>query len=116
MESLLMNLYGRSRELLSACVLYALLLNSAYAQCPYVKDWDRRYGGDEQDRPRRILHNEGGYLIGGYSRSGISGDKTESLIGTSIDFDVWMIQTDLNGNPVWTRSLRAEGGKEWMTV
>ncbi|KAA5539959.1 RCC1 domain-containing protein [Adhaeribacter rhizoryzae] len=60
------------------------------------KEWDKTLGGDSYDYAPSIQQtNDGGYILGGYSFSGRSGDKTEPNIG---DIDYWIIKLDGNGN------------------
>lgn len=66
------------------------------------KQWDKTYGGDNQESLTSLLETaDGGYLIGGYSKSGISGDKTEENIG---GFDWWVLKVDSIGNIEWDRT------------
>lgn len=66
------------------------------------KQWDKTYGGNNQESLTSLLETaDGGYLIGGYSKSGISGDKTEENIG---GFDFWLVKIDSLGNKVWDKS------------
>lgn len=52
--------------------------------------WDKTYGGNASDVPRDIIQTaDGGYLVGGYSKSNISGDKTENSRG---DYDYWVLK------------------------
>mgnify|MGYP003381595004 CR=1 FL=1 len=46
---------------------------------------------------------DGGFILGGYSSSGISGDKTESNMG---EYDYWIIKTDASGNISWQNSIK----------
>jgi hypothetical protein len=47
-----------------------------------AKLWDRRYGGDKDDYLYAVRNTaDGGFLLGGYSFSGISGDRTQSNRG-----------------------------------
>jgi len=68
---------------------------------------DRRYGGDRLDRLWSIEEtSDGGFVMGGWSRSNISGTKTEAGYG---EFDYWITKLDQNLNPVWDRTF---GGSE----
>ncbi|PSR55162.1 hypothetical protein AHMF7605_17435 [Adhaeribacter arboris] len=63
------------------------------------KAWDRTIGGDNGDIPTSVRQtSDGGYIIGGYSNSGISEDKTQASKG---------------GNDYWIVKLKADGSKEW---
>jgi len=45
---------------------------------------------------------DGGFILGGYTSSGISGDKTEDTIGGN---DYWVIKADANGNIEWQNDI-----------
>ncbi|PSR52709.1 hypothetical protein AHMF7605_03795 [Adhaeribacter arboris] len=88
---------------------------------PYTKDywiiktdqqgnklWDKSYGGTHQDKLAAIVATpDGGYLLGGTSESGISGDKTEAVRG---DADYWVVKIDADGNKQWDKTFG--GAKE----
>ncbi len=58
------------------------------------KVWDASFGGSENDYLQSLDEtNDGGYILGGISRSNISGDKSEKSIG---GYDFWFIKTDNN--------------------
>lgn len=66
-------------------------------------EWDKTYGGNASDVPRDIIQTvDGGYLVGGYSKSNISGDKTEDSRG---DYDYWVLKLDNIGNLVWQKTI-----------
>jgi hypothetical protein len=70
--------------------------------------WQNTIGGSDWDRLHSIKQTlDGGYILGGYSRSNISGDKTEISLG---DFDYWILKTDSFGNILWQNTI---GGKWW---
>ncbi|HRC32318.1 MAG TPA: hypothetical protein PK736_02625 [Bacteroidia bacterium] len=65
------------------------------------KQWDKRFGGASDD----ILYSlqqttDGGYILGGYSWSGISGDKTQPSWGVR---DYWILKIDSLGNKQWDK-------------
>ena len=65
------------------------------------KAWDRRFGGLSDDRVFRSRQAiDGGYILGGVSASGISGDKTEPCWG---GFDYWIMKIDRAGNKSWDK-------------
>jgi hypothetical protein len=67
------------------------------------KLWDKTYGGNNEDILRTLLlTNDGGFLLGGDSRSGISGDKTQLNQGVE---DYWLIKTDASGNKQWDKTI-----------
>jgi len=71
------------------------------------KLWDKTLGGANEDRLNAIQQtNDGGYILGGSSNSGKSGDKSEDKIGDLLySFDYWVVKLDANGNKVWDQTL-----------
>lgn len=70
------------------------------------KMWDSRYGGDMNDNLINIIQcADNGYFMGGYSYSGISGDKTEASFSTGSIADFWVVRVDANGVKLWDRDL-----------
>ena len=69
--------------------------------------WDKTYGGSGKDLMRNMIQtSDGGYLVGGYSKSNISGDKTENSRG---DYDYWVLKLDGSGNLVWQNTIGGSG-------
>ncbi len=67
-----------------------------------VPEWDRTYGGDSTDLLYELIQtSDGGYMIGGISQSGASGERSSPRIG---DFDWWVLKLDVNGDIQWERS------------
>lgn len=65
--------------------------------------WQNTIGGDGRDLPRSIKKTSAGsYLLGGYSNSGISGDKTEADLG---DGDFWIVMMDEGGDVLWDKTM-----------
>lgn len=62
------------------------------------KQWDRRFGGNLQEEMYGVIETADGYLLGGWSKSDISGDQTQAKRGGS---DFWIVKTDKNGNKLW---------------
>jgi len=76
--------------------------------------WQNTIGGSDQDFLTCLQQtSDGGYILGGYSRSGISGDKTESYIGLTANPDFWIIKTDSLGAIQWQNTI---GGNniDWL--
>jgi hypothetical protein len=60
-----------------------------------VKEWDARFGGSSYDELTSLQQTaDGGYILGGESSSGISGDKTQASQGAT---DYWIVKTDVDG-------------------
>lgn len=71
--------------------------------------WDKTYGGDSTDYLQAIIQtDDNGYLLAGYSQSGINGDKTDTAYGY---FDTWLIRIDSNGVQLWDRTYGGSGYK-----
>jgi len=69
--------------------------------------WDKTLGGNDSDVLRDMIQTaDGGYLVGGYSRSNISGDKTENSQG---DFDYWVLKLNSSGNLIWQNTIGGAG-------
>ncbi|MBX0332433.1 T9SS type A sorting domain-containing protein [Pontibacter sp. HSC-14F20] len=72
------------------------------------KEWDRTFGGDGQDIFTSIQQTgDGGYILGGFSDSGISGDKSEAQKGSGDElvWDYWVVKVDASGNKEWDRTI-----------
>ncbi|MBU1821505.1 MAG: PKD domain-containing protein, partial [Bacteroidetes bacterium] len=96
-----------SRMCLSALLglLGLLALSPLHAQ-PSIQ-WDKTLGGNDSDVLRSLLQTaDGGYLLGGNSVSGISGEKSEASRGI---VDYWLVRLDKNGNKLWDKSLGGSG-------
>jgi hypothetical protein len=84
-----------------AIILTLLLFNNSIAQNPLVKQWDKRFGGTSQEYFSTVKQtSDGGFILGGYTYSGIGGDKTEPSRG---DRDYWVVKTDSIGNKQWDK-------------
>ena len=63
--------------------------------------WERSYGGSENDRGVSIVQTpDGGYIVGGITWSN-DGDVT----GHHGDWDIWVLRLDSSGDLLWQRSL-----------
>ncbi len=76
--------------------------------------WDKRYGGFYEDRLWSIVPTlDGGYLLGGESRSGIGADRTWTNRGQR---DFWVVKIDANGNKQWDRAYGGTGDEELRKI
>jgi hypothetical protein len=82
-----------------------LFLIHAYGQYPMLKEWDYRYGGTKDEWTTSLLQTtEGGFVIGGFSYSSLSGDKTESNWDTTLaTYDCWIVKIDSTGVKQWDK-------------
>jgi hypothetical protein len=71
------------------------------------KVWDKTLGGNDYDELASLHQTtDGGYILGGKSNSGISGDKSEINYG---DKDGWVVKLNANGNKIWDKSFGKVG-------
>src|SRR6185436_11739446 len=67
------------------------------------KEWDKRYGGTNYDKFFCLEQTfDRGYILGGWTISSISGDKTQDTIGSS---DMWIVKIDSLGNKQWDKDF-----------
>jgi hypothetical protein len=63
--------------------------------------WDKTLGGAGDDDLRYVFQtSDGGYMVGGTSRSVVSGEKSQVKFGLS---DYWVVKTDSMGNKLWDK-------------
>jgi hypothetical protein len=77
----------------------------------FQKQWDKRFGGDENEGLLVLrLTEDGGCVMGGYTSSGISGNKTSAKndLG-SLTGDYWILKIDSAGNVVFDKSYGGNG-------
>lgn len=78
------------------------------------KQWDKTFGGNGDDISTCVKQTfDGGYIVGGRSGSGISGEKTQALQGGIGDVDYWIVKIDSLGNLQWDRDLGGFG-PDWL--
>ena len=85
-----------------------------------IIEWDRTLGaasptGNESDWFYDLIQTpNGGYLIGGYSDSPLSGDKTEDALEGTADF--WIIKTNNLGVIEWENTIGGSDGEQATTM
>ncbi|PSR53061.1 hypothetical protein AHMF7605_05735 [Adhaeribacter arboris] len=66
-----------------------------------TKLWDKRFGGTDVEELQSLIQtNDGGYLLGGRSNSGNSGDKSQ---GSQGGYDYWIVKTNNSGTKQWDK-------------
>jgi hypothetical protein len=93
----------------SARVALVLLVSASKLLSQEI-EWQNTIGGGQDDQLYSIQQTaDGGYILGGRSRSNISGDKTEncSAIG-----DYWIVKTDDMGNIQWQNTISGAWGDD----
>lgn len=88
--------------LFSTLVLF-FLANLTFGQDLAI-NWQNNIGGTDLDVCYYVKRTpDGGYVLGCYSGSNISEDKSENSIGGSLDF--WVIKLDANGIIEWENTI-----------
>lgn len=68
-----------------------------------IKQWDKTFGGNNIDILQSLQQTtDGGYILGGYSSSDSSGDKSEDSKGSD---DFWIVKIDANGIKEWDKTF-----------
>ncbi|MDW9382372.1 T9SS type A sorting domain-containing protein [Chryseobacterium sp. JV558] len=64
-------------------------------------EWEKNFGGKEDDHIRTLALTSNGFIIGGESRSERSGNKT---VGIEEGTDLWLISLNERGEEQWQKS------------
>jgi hypothetical protein len=76
---------------------------AAQTVSPPTIEWQRSFGGTNGDVASCIRQtSDGGFVVGGYSGSDVSGNKTSANFG---HLDYWLIRLDKDGNKLWDFSF-----------
>lgn len=76
-------------------------------------EWQNTIGGDKIDFVLAIEQfADSGLAIGGYSNSGISGDKAEP----SLEPDYWIIKLDATGNIIWENTIGGNSSDQLISL
>lgn len=76
--------------------------------------WQKTYGGRYSDLLRSLEQTkDGGFILGGYSNSPESGDKTVASIGIG---DYWVIKTDELGVIEWQNTYGGSGDNQLYVI
>ena len=76
--------------------------------------WQNTIGGDSEDILIAIQQTcDTGYILAGWSLSGISGDKTENNIGS---YDFWMVKLDSLGAIEWQNTIGGSGSDKPQSI
>ncbi|QMU29524.1 T9SS type A sorting domain-containing protein [Adhaeribacter radiodurans] len=78
------------------------------------KLWDKTFGGNDRDELKAILATpDGGYLLGGSSKSNGNGNKTQASRGYE---DYWIVKISANGNKIWDKTFGGHLGDVLTTL
>jgi hypothetical protein len=82
--------------------LLVLTILTSHQSSAQEIEWQNTIGGSGDDQLYSIQQTtDGGYILGGYSSSDISGDKTENTMSG----DYWIVKTDAVGNIIWQETI-----------
>jgi hypothetical protein len=71
-------------------------------------EWDNNIGGNSEDEQFSIIQTiDGGYFLGGFSTSPVSGDKTEDAWGAQ---DYWAVKLSSIGEIEWQNNIGGASG------
>ncbi|MEP7171604.1 MAG: T9SS type A sorting domain-containing protein [Bacteroidota bacterium] len=106
------------RKLLFLISFIFSFLHFSYSQNPLVKQWDKRFGGTDDDEIICFQQTkDGGYIIGGFSFSDSNGNKTQaSWDSSSISNnrgDYWIVKIDSFGNKQWDKTFGSTNA-DWL--
>jgi len=70
-------------------------------------EWQKTLGGKYHDELKSILQTlDGGFILGGYSNSPVSGNKTAPNFGLG---DYWVVKLNEDGNVQWQQTYGGDG-------
>jgi hypothetical protein len=76
--------------------------------------WQKTIGGEADDKLSDLSQtHDGGYILGGYSNSTISGLKTENSQG---NFDYWILKINNRGNIEWQQTIGGDADDRLVSV
>ena len=76
--------------------------------------WQNTIGGSSFEILRSIQQTgDGGYILGGFSLSSISGDKTENSQG---NYDYWVVKLDASGSIQWQNTIGGSSTDELNSI
>jgi hypothetical protein len=110
----IVNLISLAKRTFLLCIITAgIVREPASGQTIYPPpiEWQRSFGGTNDDRLRSLQQTaDGGFILGGFSNSdpasGANGNKSSSNFG---NYDFWVVRTDAGGNKLWDRSFGGSG-------
>ena len=101
------------KKLLLLTFLFTSFLCEAQQKITVI-DWQKTIGGSGVDRLRSIKQTaDGGFILGGNSYSGISGEKSESNRGNN---DYWVVKLNINNTLEWQKTIGGSGDDIFITV
>ena len=87
---------------------------SSSAQNGPAKQWDKTFGGSNPDRLKALQQtSDGGYILGGESASGITGNKSQACQGAN---DYWVVKLDASGNKTWDKTFGGSDQDRFISI
>ena len=76
-------------------------------------EWQQTIGGDDADQCYFVQQTSDlGYICGGWSRSGVSYDKTVASFG---ERDCWLLKLDTDGEIVWQQGIHSGDQDDYLS-
>lgn len=76
--------------------------------------WEKSFGGGSADWLFSIeTTSDGGFLLGGMSRSSPGGNKSSPFLGGPSFGDFWVVKADHAGSKMWDKSFGGSGEEIW---
>lgn len=77
-------------------------------------EWQKTLGGIHNDILKDLIQtSDNGYLLGGYSNSPVSEEKTMPNFGEG---DYWLVKLDNNGNLLWDKTIGGNGDDNFSAL
>ena len=112
--SSLLRLFISNRQWRTSTLIFLLSFNFTYVTTAQNIVWDKTIGGADDEELATIQPTrDGGYILGGFSESGKTGDKTILSKG---DYDYWVVKLNADGSKAWDKSFGGKGRDYLMTV
>jgi len=88
---------------LGAALLWFQIMAAVHADSPPAIEWQRSFGGTNEDDCDWVVPvDDGGFLLGGSSRSAVAPNKSAPGYGLS---DFWLVKLDATGRRIWDRAF-----------
>jgi hypothetical protein len=100
-------------------IVAGLWLGLAATHAQLSIEWQASFGGSDYDFLNSVQPtSDGGYILGGSSTSGVSGNKTTPNFGNVVfgDSDYWLVKVDGSGNKQWEQDFGGIGDDRLHSV
>ena len=104
---------NKPKTLFLTSVLSIFFIAKVFSQAPEI-EWQNTIGGNNNDYLQSIQQTtDGGYILGGFSYSDSSGDKTEALLGND---DYWVVKLNRASDIEWQNTIGGSSYDELYSV